>query len=359
MLKHMEFSLSDTRMRSRAFKVFGALVVVLLLVAISAFFISNVVATPVSPRELELRGWVSDLRDESLTPSRQSAQSKLEAAGEEAVPLLVTALRANDPILRRNSAEMLGFIASPTATDGLKQALSTDPVPEVRANAAWALGEIKAIPAVNLLEQVSVLDGSAQVRKNALDSLAVIRDHIAQLAGKDPSMVDAIAVTPGTVNTVYVASRRDLLVSRDSGATWTTQARALPGLTLAITANPSNPNILYAGLHSQGMYLSTDGGRTWQSLTRNFSNEAIGLSTVTAIAVDATNPMRVVMAHGIRIGDTGDVFFPLGVLSSKDGGKSWDNVMDLEGQLVTQLAIQNGKVYALTADRVLVAELPN
>jgi hypothetical protein len=52
-------------------------------------------------------------------------------------------------------------------------------------------------------------------------------------------------------------------------------------------------------------------------------------------------------------------FVPLGILSSKDGGKSWQYVMDLEqGQLVTRLQVRDGKVYALTSDKVLIAPLP-
>lgn len=359
MLQRMEINFNDARMRARVFKVLGALAAVIVLGIVSVFFLNNVIATPVSPHELEIRGWVNDLHDQSLTPTRQQAQQKLEEAGNDAVPALLTALRANDPIMRRNAADMLGYIASPVATDGLKQALSSDPVPEVRANAAWSLGEIKAVSSYNLLTQSSVVDGNAQVRKNAADSLAVIQEHLAGLANKDPQDVNSITVAPSQQNTVYLTTKRDILTSHDSGASWNTQAQALPGLTASLTVNPTNPGILYAGMITQGMYLSTDAGQTWQSLTHNFSSQDIGLSTVTAVTVDPANPMRVVMAHGIRIGDINNVFYPLGILSSNDGGKTWDYVLDLQdGQTVTQLSVQNNKVYALTQDKVLVAQLP-
>jgi hypothetical protein len=298
------------------------------------------------------------LSEEGLTAKRQQAQAQLEKAGEEAVPALVTALRSNDVIVRRNAADVLGFIASPTATAALKASLGTDPAAAVRANAAWALGEIRDASALNALERASVLDPSVLVRNNAIESLGRVQNAVIERAGRDPGKVNVIAVAPNQVNTVYLASERDLLISRDNGAQWETLKQALPSVASSLAINPANPNILYAGMHSQGMYLSTDGGRTWQSLTRNFSNEAIGQSTVTAITVDAHNPMRVVMAHGIRIGDTGSEFFPLGILFSNDGGKTWGNVLDLEeGQVVTRLQIQNGKVYGLTGDKVLIAPL--
>jgi hypothetical protein len=293
-----------------------------------------------------------------LTSKRQNAQNQLELAGEEAVPALLTALHSNNVNVRRNAADVLGYIASPLATEVLKQSLGSDPASAVRANAAWALGEIKDASALTNLERASVLDTSVQVRNNASQSLTNVQNSLIQRAGRDLNDVNVVAVAPNQANTIYLANQRDLLISRDNGAQWETFKQALPSVASALTVNPTNPEILYAGMHSQGLYLSTDGGRTWQSLTRNFSNEAIGLSTVTAATVDPTNPMRVVMAHGIRIGNTGSDFFPLGILFSNDGGKTWGNVMDLEeGQLVTRLQIQDGKVYALTADRVLIAPL--
>jgi len=65
-----------------------------------------------------------------------------------------------------------------------------------------------------------------------------------------------------------------------------------------------------------------------------------------------------VMAHGIRFGDSNATFMPLGILSSQDGGQSWKYVMDLsENQIVTRLQVRDGKVYALTSDKVLIAPL--
>lgn len=360
MLKNIEWYNPTDKNKVRALKIFSGIIVVILIAGISAAFLNNVIATPVSPRELQIRGWVNDLSDGGLTTKRQAAQAQLEASGEEAVPALTVALHSNDANTRENAAEVLGYIASPKAAAALQQSLGSDPVAAVRANAAWALGEIQDGSALTILERASVLDTSAPVRDNASEAITRVQNALIQRAGRDVSQVNVVAAAPNQTNTIYLASQRDLLISRDKGAQWETLKQALPSVASSLAVNPTNPNILYAGLYSQGMYLSTDGGRTWQSLTRNFSNEAVGSSTVTSITVDPTNPMRVVMAHGVRVGDLGTTFFPLGILFSNDGGKTWGNVTDLqEGQLVTRLQVQNGKVYALTSDRVLVTSLVN
>ena len=255
---------------------------------------------------------------------------------------------------------MLGFIASPASSDALQQALNQDPVVAIRTNAAYALGAINTSNALNTLDRAAAVDASPTVRQAAASAADSVRANLAQRAGQDPALVQAITVAPGQTSTVYLATKRDLLVSHDAGNKWTTLTQTLPSQASTLAVNPTNPDIVYAGMYSLGMALSTDGGKTWQSLTRNFSNEAIGGSTVTAITVDPSNPMRVVMAHGILIGDSNATFFPLGILSSKDGGQTWTNVLDLqEGQQVTRLSVSGDKVYAVAGDKVLIAPLAN
>ena len=82
--------------------------------------------------KLVIRGWVNDLSEQGLTAKRQAAQTRLEAAGEQAVPALMTALHSNDVNTRRNAADVLGFIASTRATDALVQSLANDPAAAVR-----------------------------------------------------------------------------------------------------------------------------------------------------------------------------------------------------------------------------------
>jgi hypothetical protein len=360
MLKRIEQTLFVNKPRIQGLKLVGAIAGVVALAVASILLLNNVVATPISPRDAAIRGWVNELASERLTVERQRAQAELEKAGEEAVPALTTALHSQDVNTRINAATVLGFIGSPNSTAALVNALATDPVVTVRANAAFALGEIRDAAALSTLQDVSVMETAPQVRSIAADALKKVNAALIERAGRDLGDVNVVAPSVSQPGTIYLASQRDLLISRNNGAEWETLTQALPSVASSLAVNPTNPNVLYAGMHSNGMAVSTDGGNTWQSLTGNFSSEAIGQSTVTAVTVDPANAERVVMAHGIQIGNTGREFFPLGILYSNDGGKTWDNVMDLEdGQIVTRLQVRDGKVYALAGERVLVIPIAN
>jgi hypothetical protein len=93
--------------------------------------------TPASIRTL-----VNALADVRETPRRHMAMQTLEYLGEKAVPSLIAALSAANPILRANAAEMLGWIASETAWPALMQAMG-DEDQAVRIAAAWALTQIR------------------------------------------------------------------------------------------------------------------------------------------------------------------------------------------------------------------------
>lgn len=342
-------------MKGRFTRIAGILFIGVLAILASTLLLSNAVATPLQPPEARLQGWVSDLRQDALTSRRQEAQRQLEAAGETAVPALLTALRSNDSIQRRNAAEMLGYIASPTAGAALSEALRNDAIPTVRRNAAWALGEIASPTYWNDLQHASVLDSSASVRQTAQDSLARVKGAIANSAGVDETAVNAIAVAPSQVQTVYVATKRDLVLSHDGGNRWDTLSQALPSLVSTLTVSPNDPNTIYAGMDSLGMYVSADGGKSWLSLTQEFSNQAIGSSTVTAIAVDPSNARHLIIAHGIRLGTQNVEFVSLGILNSLDGGKTWQPLSDVErDQTISRLTVRDNKVYALAQDHVLI-----
>lgn len=142
-----------------------------LVLALVFAYISQAEATAASPAEIQIQGWVRELQSDGLTTKRQIAQQQLEAAGEAAVPALVTATHSHDPIVRRNATEMLGYIASPRAAAVLVELLRSDPAPDVRRNAAWALGELRDGTYQTVLEQAAQSDKSRAVRQSAHDSL--------------------------------------------------------------------------------------------------------------------------------------------------------------------------------------------
>jgi photosystem II stability/assembly factor-like uncharacterized protein len=116
----------------------------------------------------------------------------------------------------------------------------------------------------------------------------------------------------------------------------------------AITVAPSDPNVIYAGTgetairldvsYGDGIYKSTDAGRTWSHMGLR-DTKFIG-----RIAVHPTNPDLVYVAA------LGDVFGPnreRGVFRSKDGGKSWEKVFyrsDVAGAVEISIDRNNPRI---------------
>jgi hypothetical protein len=90
------------------------------------------------------------------------------------------------------------------------------------------------------------------------------------------------------------------------------------GLVSAIAINPSNPNMIYIGTGSGGMWRSMDGGLTWVPL---FDRQlALGIGGPGGIAIDPIN------ANIVYVGTSGRINFSppsAGLFKSTDGGASW------------------------------------
>jgi len=92
------------------------------------------------------------------------------------------------------------------------------------------------------------------------------------------------------------------------------------GRVLAVTGVPGDPNVYYFGAVAGGVWKTTDAGSTWQPL---FDKEPI--SSIGSIAVAESDPNVIYVGTGeacIR----GNISFGDGVYKSTDGGKTWQNV---------------------------------
>ncbi|HUA16204.1 MAG TPA: glycoside hydrolase [Verrucomicrobiae bacterium] len=154
--------------------------------------------------------------------------------------------------------------------------------------------------------------------------------------------IGAIAVAPSDPNIVYVASgeglhRPDLSVgngiykSTDAGKTWThlglNDGEQIPGLAV----DPRDPNRVFAAVlghpygpsEERGLYRSTDGGQTWQRVISK--DENTGASDV---EIDPSNPDVVYASMWeVREGpwEDGNEFNGSGggLFKSTDGGGTW------------------------------------
>jgi photosystem II stability/assembly factor-like uncharacterized protein len=149
-----------------------------------------------------------------------------------------------------------------------------------------------------------------------------------------------IAVDPKNPDVLFVAALghpyganpdRGIYRSRDGGAMW--QQVLFKGNDIGavdVAFDPANPQTVYASLWNtrrppwsiyppsygpgSGLYKSTDGGNTWQPMTRGLPTEAVGRI---GIAVAASSPARVYAVVDAKEG---------GLYRSDDAGATWGKV---------------------------------
>ncbi|HVX39372.1 MAG TPA: glycosyl hydrolase, partial [Gemmatimonadaceae bacterium] len=105
------------------------------------------------------------------------------------------------------------------------------------------------------------------------------------------------------------------------------------GRARAVAGVPSEPNVAYIGFDNGGVWRSTDYGSTWNPL---FDNESTG--SIGAIAVSPTNPSIIYVGSGAGIIRpdlaTGD-----GMYKSTDAGKTWTHLGLRETQMIAQVDV--------------------
>lgn len=328
---------------------------VAIFISAGALLFSAVNAAQPALAEMRIQSAVNALSQDRLTPQRHQAQSDIENAGEAAVPALIVALRSENPVLRRNAADLMGFIASPLGQTALQNTLLNDRSLLVRRNAARALGEVQNLASLNALNQATVLDTSKEIRQTAADSIARIRTRLAQTAGVNEQDLSAFAAAPADSNQAYLATRRNLISTRDGGKTWTTYTNALPSLVTMLAVSRDNPQLLYANVEGLGLFKSADAGATWSPINTGLGVTPGARYSVTAIATDTTNPKRLFISTGVWLGTSHLEFFPTGVMQSVDGGSTWQSFQrSANVDPITQLAVKGNRLYALVGTHLLI-----
>ncbi len=83
------------------------------------------------------------------------------------------------------------------------------------------------------------------------------------MGGLPTGTINGFAVHPMNPNTMYVAMRDGVYRSEDAGARWT-PAAGCPKNAVAVAVNPKRPTEVYAVTAEGRMFMSRDGGQTWE-----------------------------------------------------------------------------------------------
>jgi photosystem II stability/assembly factor-like uncharacterized protein len=143
--------------------------------------------------------------------------------------------------------------------------------------------------------------------------------------------VHAMAVDPFDSLVVYA----DHYKSTNGGVSWTIQTSPPPSTIFSLVADPTTPNVLYAGAGDTagggaGIYKSTDGGEHW---TRATSPVPLFERAVREVAIDPATPSTLyAVVSDNRVNSTDG-----GVLKSIDSGETFEYV--LPGQNAFSVAV--------------------
>ena len=148
--------------------------------------------------------------------------------------------------------------------------------------------------------------------------------------GPTGNRVTSVAGIPGDPNVYYVgAASGGIWKTTDAGVHWEPIFDGQPVSSIGqLAIAPSDPNIIWAGTGEpwirshisvgQGVYKSTDAGKTWQLMGLEKTGR------ISRILIDPKNP------DVVLIGAVGHAYGPQperGVFRTTDGGKTWDRVL--------------------------------
>ena len=142
-----------------------------------------------------------------------------------------------------------------------------------------------------------------------------------------------IQIAPSNSNILYMAYEGYVFKSTNDGTSWTETSFApivedandvyrIDGQKMAI--DPENPNVVYVGTPANGLFVTTDGGATWQNVSAvpvSVADSSGEYPGITGIEFDP--------ALGVTGGTTNTIFAASngnGVYESTDAGASWSAI---------------------------------
>lgn len=280
-----------------------------------------------------LQTLIKALRQNESPTRRMAALTALEEAKPSVTPMLIAALNHSDAGVRRGAVDLLGYRRVSEATSNLLAA-TRDSDPRVREAAVWALNEVAGTQALPRYEQMQLTDLDPQVRDAASQAEENQYLRAASLLGVDRADVRAIAVAASS-GQAYAVTLRGLY--RSQNGRWELVSDRLPDAATALAVS-NDGQALYLGTTALGLFRSTDGGRSWQTLRIAVPDvQRIAVSAVTVHPVDAR---QVFVALTTILGTSESHEAPLAIFRSMDAGETWSALSKAPtDQIATRLVI--------------------
>ena len=158
------------------------------------------------------------------------------------------------------------------------------------------------------------------------------------------SRVFELSVHPHEPRTSFAGANDGIYKSTDGGMNFARLNSPMNEMDVwRIAIDPVDPDIIYAGTRPAALYRSKDAGRSWQKLTAEIAESCpnVRIPRVTALTVDPSDH-RVIWA-GLEVD---------GVLRSQDGGDSWARIPNsgIPDPDIHDIAVTvNGKTTVLTS----------
>lgn len=135
--------------------------------------------------------------------------------------------------------------------------------------------------------------------------------------------VFSILVDPQRRGRMTVAAAEGIWQSQDHGDTWKKLSAPKPELGVwSLAGHPSEPDTIFAGYEPCAIHRSRDGGASWEDLKTDV--------TFPAVSVHPEIPKRVI-SISVDPANTDDIYASIevgGLLQSRDGGKTWKNIIE-------------------------------
>ena len=137
--------------------------------------------------------------------------------------------------------------------------------------------------------------------------------------------VRALLLRPGKPAVIFAGTQEGVYRSNDRGGHWEALDDGAQGNDVwSLAVHPNDPDVIFAGFEPCAISRSKDGGNTWEKMdTSRVAFPSITTymeptaKRVIGIAIDPVDPMN--MYAAIEVG---------GLLASRDGGESWDQLID-------------------------------